>query len=72
MRESTVKAALLKIVKRKHQAHFLQILTTAADRRNRSAASTGSKSIPLNPPETYVANRTSAETKVSAVTETQP
>lgn len=48
-----MKAALLRIVKRKPQAHFLQILTTAADTMNRSAALTGRKSTPLNPPKTY-------------------
>lgn len=52
-KEATVKAALLRIVKRKPQAHFLQILTTAADTMNRSAALTGRKSTPLNPPKTY-------------------
>lgn len=69
MKETPVKAALLKVVTRKHQAHFLQILTTAADRMNRSAALTGRKSTPLNPLKTYSAHRTSAKRNVSAVME---
>lgn len=52
MKETTVKAALLRPVKGKHKAHFLQLLTSAADRMNRSAALTGRKSTPLTPPNT--------------------